>query len=1026
MFRIGINLLVGLAACASMALTTHARAPLEELPRGSSAPTVEKAQLTAAGLLDQSWPAHVGLHANDFLVATHDCYGNFGNGFTPRPSSDYSFDIVPEDSTTYLFGGTLWVGGIVNGDTLVSTGADGWVSVREMFPDGDPPQPAVTRILAPAADYSLRALLTDTNTTLTTLDPFDWQPHQPLNIRIASRSHTWEDTASHNFVVYDLVLTNIGETTINDGYVGLYFDADVCWECSDNFGFQDDLAGFLSEDSIAYIIDNDGDLEAVLPEQPTIRSFNFRLLESALPLAHISFNWWISNGNPEMDFGPRERPGAGLWPEPLRDFGTGGTGTPMGDANKYYLMRNREIDYDQFRSATIDSTDTLWMPREVNFVDFASGYDTRFLASYGPFTLQPGESNRILFTTYASDTVHSNPDNLQNLPLNPDAYAANLDFTSVIADGALADSLAQLLLDPLLPPVGVHAALVGDSSVDITWDPWVYPEVTGYRLYLGIVPPGYLPYPGVISPWIDLDVYEDVIEITDPAAFEQSLAGLDPHQMYFVKLSHITAGSGEGGQSPPVFFKPGGRQPGPVVPQEYVFSEEGQPVTLAWQPADYTVDHYNVYRFADTAAARHRFHAFWDSAATWNTIDPVDSWAFGADTFYYYATPTFSTVPGTDTSFTDNEVVEGHVYCVTAVDQTGFESAFSGEVEVVVKPPRSGEVLVVSHGAKVGPLFMNWDSTKAFYDRILRGYDYAVYDWSDSINSSCSDGIGCVDWHDFMKYDLVIIDDDLTENVLNQAYVDGTGGYTRTLLAGTRLACFGSFAHLMNLSPTMAEAAFYEVQHPFIRRFFGVDSLFFVGAGYFYTNGLPKVDTIFGFTRAETTDSTLYSAEYDSLRNPFTSFERQLWPAETPPSVAVFDTTGEAAATHLYRALPGVTAALEGLPVGIRSEVEPGCETLLFGFHLWYLKEYSARGLINDLIPGECCQIRGNADGTETATAINVADLTFLVSTLFRGGPYPPCFSEGDADASGDLNIADVTVLVDYLFKGGAPLPPCP
>ena len=179
MFRIGINLLLGLAACASVALTAFARAPLEEFPRAAGAPTVEKTQLTAAGLVDQSWPAHVGLHANDFLVASYDCYGNFGNGFTPRPNSDYSFDVIPEDSTTYLFGGTLWVGGIVNGDTLVSTGADGWVWVREMFPDGDPPQPAVTRIHTPAADYSLRALFTDTNTALTTLDPFDWQPHQP-------------------------------------------------------------------------------------------------------------------------------------------------------------------------------------------------------------------------------------------------------------------------------------------------------------------------------------------------------------------------------------------------------------------------------------------------------------------------------------------------------------------------------------------------------------------------------------------------------------------------------------------------------------------------------------------------------------------------------------------------------------------------------------------------------------------------------------------------------------------------------
>jgi hypothetical protein len=56
----------------------------------------------------------------------------------------------------------------------------------------------------------------------------------------------------------------------------------------------------------------------------------------------------------------------------------------------------------------------------------------------------------------------------------------------------------------------------------------------------------------------------------------------------------------------------------------------------------------------------------------------------------------------------------------------------------------------------------------------------------------------------------------------------------------------------------------------------------------------------------------------------------------------------------------------------------------------------------------------------------NVADLTYLVDFLFRGGPAPQCFEEGDVNGDGGINVADVTYLVDYLFRGGPPPPACP
>jgi hypothetical protein len=76
---------------------------------------------------------------------------------------------------------------------------------------------------------------------------------------------------------------------------------------------------------------------------------------------------------------------------------------------------------------------------------------------------------------------------------------------------------------------------------------------------------------------------------------------------------------------------------------------------------------------------------------------------------------------------------------------------------------------------------------------------------------------------------------------------------------------------------------------------------------------------------------------------------------------------------------------------------------------------------------GCCIGIRGNVDGSGVDDP-NIADLTFLVDYLFRGGLPPPCMEEGnvDGDPGEQVNVADLTYLVDYLFRGGPPPPYCP
>lgn len=58
--------------------------------------------------------------------------------------------------------------------------------------------------------------------------------------------------------------------------------------------------------------------------------------------------------------------------------------------------------------------------------------------------------------------------------------------------------------------------------------------------------------------------------------------------------------------------------------------------------------------------------------------------------------------------------------------------------------------------------------------------------------------------------------------------------------------------------------------------------------------------------------------------------------------------------------------------------------------------------------------------------SLNVADLTYLVFHLFKGGLPPPALNTADVNGSCEVNIDDLTYLVSYLFRGGpAPVIGC-
>jgi hypothetical protein len=109
-------------------------------------------------------------------------------------------------------------------------------------------------------------------------------------------------------------------------------------------------------------------------------------------------------------------------------------GTPTGDRNKYYVMSHEEFDYDLLFTALDHSRDG-WLPPPEAAPVYAQGYDTRYLLSFGPFTINPGEKLPISFAWVAGAKLHRKPTDFASLfdANNPQPYYDALNFDSLAA-----------------------------------------------------------------------------------------------------------------------------------------------------------------------------------------------------------------------------------------------------------------------------------------------------------------------------------------------------------------------------------------------------------------------------------------------------------------------------------------------------------------------------------------------------------------------------------------------------------------
>ncbi|MCX6827373.1 MAG: hypothetical protein NTV06_08965, partial [candidate division Zixibacteria bacterium] len=312
-----------------------------------------------------------------------------------------SLSYPPGMGLNYLYEAGLWVGAIVGRDALVSTACGADYGVHEFWPDSFPGgqiqyrsnnNPELPEYEGAISQQDYIAVYYDTLTdpNRTGYDYYSRHFHRPLGIKIIQKSYAWGYDYADDFVLFDLEIINIGINDLKQMYVGLYIDNDIGKDYKFNNG--DDICGFrravpsryiarlVDTINIVWAADNDGDYNPISGAfmglySPT-SAVATRILRTPLEYLHFNFNWWISSNDPKNDWGPRR---AGTPSNPFRSF-NGYLGTPVGDANKYYIMSHEEFDYDQ-RETYIDHSASGWLPPPANADQITDGADIRYLLS---------------------------------------------------------------------------------------------------------------------------------------------------------------------------------------------------------------------------------------------------------------------------------------------------------------------------------------------------------------------------------------------------------------------------------------------------------------------------------------------------------------------------------------------------------------------------------------------------------------------------------------------------------------------
>ena len=203
-------------------------------------------------------------------------------GSTPTARRSYSnapSAMWPAGSgVEYLYGGGLWVGAIVDGEPLVSTGypqsellpsnriLDTLYSMVEgeahglRFPAGsgdddedgeidedpkngvdDDQDGLIDEDYAAISDQHFRCMMRDD----TPIASAQYPDHDPMGIEVVQETHQWTRNELEDVVVLNYTVTNVSNRRLESAHVGLYVDPDIGPREGRENVSQDDMVGFL-------------------------------------------------------------------------------------------------------------------------------------------------------------------------------------------------------------------------------------------------------------------------------------------------------------------------------------------------------------------------------------------------------------------------------------------------------------------------------------------------------------------------------------------------------------------------------------------------------------------------------------------------------------------------------------------------------------------------------------------------------------------------------------------------------------
>lgn len=316
----------------------------------------------------------------------------------------------------HLYGGGLWIGGLVANPTgpprrLVSVTYEGWSGpYYEFFPgtspadtfwtaaSGDSVKPGWNEYWGdylgfhPISDQDYYCTYTDTAVSV--------PGHVPMGLKVVQSSYAWDDTYAEAIIIFEYRIFNVGNRRIDSAYIGYFFEADVGPISAANY-YTRNFSAYIPTKALAYV-HNPVDRGST-PVGAALLSPEVDTLSNGVIFPQQTFQWF-PGGN-----------------------------TPADDQVKYAMMSSRNIKPDEYPAQS----------------------DTRFVFTWGPFTMMPGDTALKIATAVVS------------------GFSPRVDHKIVLqtyATRALDIYRNQGIALPATPPSPPLRVNVGFRRVELDWE----------------------------------------------------------------------------------------------------------------------------------------------------------------------------------------------------------------------------------------------------------------------------------------------------------------------------------------------------------------------------------------------------------------------------------------------------------------------------------------------------------------------------------------------------------------------------